>query len=119
MAFNRLLEAGKLTQQPLKAKVAAVSVGVVGGVPMLDLCYEEDARAEVDCNVVMNEQGQFVEIQGSGEESTFSPAELESMLVLGKKGIDELSALQQKVIDGSVKPADSDGLASLASFFKP
>jgi ribonuclease PH len=118
IAFNRLLEKGKLTQQPLKSKVAAVSVGMVGGECLLDLCYEEDAKADVDSNLVMTEAGQFVEVQGSGEESTFSPTELEAMLASGKKGIDELLARQEEVIAAAMKPADPGSLQQLAAFFK-
>jgi ribonuclease PH len=118
IAFNRLLEKGKLTRQPLKSKVAAVSVGMVRGECLLDLCYEEDAKADVDSNLVMTEAGQFVEVQGSGEESTFSPDDLEAMLAMGKQGIAELSALQDKVIAEAMKPADASGLQSLAAFFK-
>jgi ribonuclease PH len=118
IAFNRLLEKGKLTRQPLKSKVAAVSVGVVNGEALLDLCYEEDAKAEVDSNLVMTDAGQFVEVQGSGEESTFSPEQLQQMIDLGAKAIRELTALQQQVIDSAMKPADNAGLRSLAEMFK-
>lgn len=117
VAFNRLLEAGKLTRQPLKSKVAAVSVGMLSEIGLLDLCYEEDAKADVDCNIVMTEGGQFVEIQGSGEESTFTPDQLEVMLKLGRKGIDELSLLQEQVIQSALQPADPKALQSLSTFF--
>jgi len=118
IAFNRLLEAGKLTRNPLKSKVAAVSVGMVKGECLLDLCYEEDAKADVDSNIVMTEAGQFVEVQGSGEESTFSPGDLEAMLAFGKKGVAELVALQEAVIASAMKPADASGLKALADLFK-
>jgi ribonuclease PH len=98
MAFNRLLQKGTLTQQPLKKKVAAISVGVFRNQALLDLCYEEDRDAEVDCNLVMCEDGQFVEIQGSGEETTFSDTQLAAMLALGKKGIVDLCNLQEAAI---------------------
>src|SRR5688572_14011526 len=98
MAFNRLLQQGILTQQPLKKKVAAISVGVFRNQALLDLCYEEDRDAEVDCNVVMCEDGQFVEIQGSGEETTFSDTQLAAMLAMGKKGITDLCKLQDAAI---------------------
>jgi ribonuclease PH len=74
--------------------VAAVSVGVCGGRGLLDLAYVEDKDAEVDFNVVMTGQGQFVEVQGSGEETTFSRAQLEGVLLLAEKGLRELAALQ-------------------------
>lgn len=104
VAFNRLLEKGVLTQQPLKKKVAAISVGIFRNQALLDLCYEEDRDAEVDCNLVMTEDGQFVEIQGSGEEATFSEAQLGAMLSLGKKGIAELCKLQAEAIRAAEKP---------------
>ena len=118
IAFNRLLEKGKLTQQPLRSKVAAVSVGMVGGECLLDLCYEEDVKADVDSNIVMTEAGQFVEVQGSGEEATFSPADLDAMLAAGKKGIDQLVALQEAVITAAMQPASGEGLRGLAELFQ-
>jgi ribonuclease PH len=81
---------------PFKDSVAAVSVGVVGGHPCLDLDYEMDFAAAVDMNVVMTGKGQFVEIQGTGEEATFSEDELSSLLRLGRKGIRELIDIQKK-----------------------
>ncbi len=78
--------------------VAAVSVGMVEGEPLLDLCYEEDFAAEVDMNVVMTGSGRFVEVQGTGEEATFSEQELSSMLALARGGIGELTALQRKAL---------------------
>lgn len=104
IAFNRLLEKGVLIQQPLKKKVSAISVGIFKGQALLDLNYLEDRDAEVDCNLVMTEDGQFVEIQGSGEEATFSESQLQQMLTLGKKGIKELCELQQQAIDSAMKP---------------
>jgi ribonuclease PH len=124
IAFNRLLQKGVITQQPLKRKVAAVSVGVVHGAPLLDLCYEEDRDAEVDSNLVMTDDGQFVEIQSSGEEATFSEAQMNAMLTLGKAGIAELCKLQFQAIDDAMKePADktvpaNNPFASLAEHFK-
>jgi len=83
---------------PLTSSVAAVSVGVVDGMPMLDLDYEEDVRATVDMNVVMTAEGQFVEVQGSGEEATFSNDELQSMITLAQKGIADLTKIQLAVL---------------------
>ena len=83
---------------PLRDNVAAVSVGIVGGKPVLDLDYELDVSAEVDMNVVMTGGGQFVEIQGTGEESTFSEAQLAALLKLAKKGIRELSKIQREAL---------------------
>ncbi|MCP5560338.1 MAG: ribonuclease PH [Verrucomicrobiaceae bacterium] len=117
VAINRLMEKGKITRQPLKKKVAAVSVGVVGGESLLDLCYEEDVKADVDSNIVMTEDGEFVEIQGSGEEATFTRAQLDDMMALGQKGIMELCAMQQAVIDAAMSPAGGEQIVKLADFF--
>jgi ribonuclease PH len=94
-AMQKLVKDGKLTGSPLITPVAAVSVGIVDGVPLLDLCFTEDVGASVDMNLVMTGEGAFVEVQGTGEESSFSEAELAAMLALGKKGIRELLQLQQ------------------------
>lgn len=117
IAFNRLLEKGKITRQPLKKKLAAVSVGIVKGETLLDLCYTEDAAADVDSNIVLTEDGEFVEIQGSGEEATFTEAQLHSMLEYGRKGIKELIAIQDEAIQSAMKPADGSQLQNLAEFF--
>lgn len=82
----------------LRSAVAAVSMGVVNGLPCVDLCYTEDAAATVDFNLVMNAAGEFIEVQGSGEEATFSEAELAALLVLGKGGIRELLARQRAAL---------------------
>lgn len=95
MAVERLQKAGKLTADPVKTAVAAVSVGVVDSVPLLDLCFAEDVAAAVDLNLVMTGEGEFIELQGTGEESSFSEAELAAMIALGKKGVSELIELQQ------------------------
>ena len=86
-------------ESPIIDAVAAVSVGIVGGVPMLDLPYVEDVAAEVDMNLVMTGSGRFIEIQGTGEEATFSEQELTQLLALGKKGIRELVDLQKSVFN--------------------
>ena len=117
VAFNRLLEKGKITQQPLKKKVAAISAGILKGEALLDLCYVEDAAAEVDCNFVLTEDGDFVEVQGSGEETTFTEAQMQSMLVQGRKGIRELITLQEEAINRAMKPADPAKIQDLASLF--
>ena len=98
LAVKKLMTDGKLAQSPILQGVAAVSVGVVGGTPLLDLCYTEDAAAAVDMNLVMNAAGQFIELQGTGEESTFSETELAALLALGKGGVRQLLALQQAAI---------------------
>jgi ribonuclease PH len=98
IAIRRLMIEGKLNENPMLHAVAAVSVGIVHNQPLLDLCYVEDAAAEVDMNLVMNSIGEFIELQGSGEESTFSEKHLADMLALGKTGIRELLAAQQAAL---------------------
>ena len=93
-----MISEGKLTQSPMLDGVAAVSVGVVNGKALLDLCYVEDNAAEVDMNLVMNAAGQFIELQGTGEEATFTGEQLDELLALGKKGIGELLAAQQEAL---------------------
>jgi ribonuclease PH len=94
IAVQKLIDSGRLRESPLTDSVAAVSVGLLGGGGLLDLAYVEDKDAQVDFNVVMTGQGQFVEVQGTGEESTFSQAQLDELLTLAQKGLKELSALQ-------------------------
>lgn len=98
MACQRLVEEGVLERTPLCHSISAVSVGIVDGVPMLDLCYTEDSAAEVDMNIVVNETGAFVELQGTGEHGTFDRAQLEELLALGEKGNRELQVLQHSVL---------------------
>ena len=93
-ALSRLIKEGKFKEMPLKDSVAAVSAGIVEGRPILDLCYTEDVAAEVDMNMVITGSGTFVEVQGSGEESTFSQAQMDAMIRLGKAGVKELVKLQ-------------------------
>lgn len=97
-ALTYLHAAGAVPGTPLKAPVAAVSVGVIDGRVCLDLPYEEDSRAEVDLNVVMTAEGKFVEIQGTGEEGTFDRKQLSAMLDSAEKGLRELIQLQQEVL---------------------
>ncbi len=98
LAVRKMLAEGKLKENPLLHAVAAVSVGIVNQQPLLDLCYTEDVAATVDLNLVLNGAGQFIELQGTGEESTFSEAELAALLALGKAGIRDLLALQQAAL---------------------
>lgn len=80
--------------------VAATSVGIVDGVQLLDLCYEEDSRAEVDFNIVMNDVGEFIEIQGTAEGKPFPKSTIDSLLALAEKGIKELFQIQKDAIEG-------------------
>jgi len=100
IAISKLYERKKLERFPINNMVAAVSVGIVDGHPMLDLCYEEDARAQVDMNIAMTDDGRFVEIQGTGEASPFSREEMETLVGLGYKGIQELMVLQIDCLGG-------------------
>ena len=98
LACRKLMGAGLIKDYPIRQLVAAVSVGVVAGVPVLDLDYPEDRDCAVDMNVVMTEGGTFVEVQGSGEETTFTDAELHSMLALARTGIERLVADQRAAL---------------------
>jgi ribonuclease PH len=95
-AFDWMVANGKLKESPIKRRVAAVSVGVIDGEPRLDLDYEEDVRAEVDMNVVMSNEGKFVEVQGTGEHGTFDRRQLNELLDLAIAGIRALDAAQAK-----------------------
>lgn len=97
-ALNGLLEAGTIESIPLKDQIAAISVGIVDGAAVLDLDYNEDSAADVDMNVVMTGSGEFVEIQGTGEEATFSRAQLNEMLGLAESGIDNLLKAQRSAL---------------------
>jgi ribonuclease PH len=98
VACRKLADDKKINAPPIRKLVAAVSAGVLDGVAVLDLNYEEDKAVTVDFNLVATEDGEFVEMQGSGEEATFSGDEMTSMLELGKKGIGELIAAQRAVL---------------------
>src|SRR5215468_6119138 len=97
-AFGWLVEQTQLPVSPVKRRIAAVSVGVIGRNPRLDLDYEEDVRAAVDMNVVMSSEGGFVEVQGTGEHGTFDRRELDSLLDLAVKGLRELDQAQRRVL---------------------
>jgi ribonuclease PH len=98
LAIRKMLGEGKLLVDPMHHAVAAVSVGIVDAKALLDLCYVEDAAAEVDLNMVMNAAGEFIELQGTGEEATFSETQLAEMLTLGKAGIRDLLMAQQAAL---------------------
>lgn len=98
LAVKKLMSQNKISENPLLAQVAAVSVGIVDGRALLDLCYVEDVAAAVDMNLVMNSRGEFIELQGTGEEATFTDTQLADLLALGKAGIRELLTAQQNAI---------------------
>jgi len=97
-ACSQLVKRGIVTTHPVKTAVAAVSVGIVGGEIMLDLCYEEDSRADVDFNVVMTAEHQFIEVQGTGEGGVFSRASMNQLIDLAEVGITELLAIQRQYV---------------------
>jgi ribonuclease PH len=103
-ALSRVVMAGIIPTHPLTAFCAAISVGIVDGVPVLDLPYVEDSRAEVDMNVVMTSLGGFIEVQGTAEGAPYSRAELDLLLGLAEAGINEIIALQQEMVSEPPSP---------------
>jgi ribonuclease PH len=102
-AVNGLLAAGKLSQSPIREAVAAISVGIVQGTPLLDLDYTEDSACDTDMNVVMTASGHYVEVQGTAEGATFSRVEMDALLALADQGIRELVTLQQAALNGAAR----------------
>ncbi len=98
LAVEKLIAEDKLKNSPLLKAVAAVSVGIANQQVLLDLCYVEDAAAQVDMNIVMTEAGEFIELQGTGEESTFSDSQLGAMLALGRAGVQQLFQAQREAL---------------------
>jgi len=97
-AFYKLKNDEVIDNIPVKSFISAVSVGILNGEAILDLCYEEDSRAEVDMNIVMTDEGRFVEVQGTGEEATFSQDELMQLIYLAKKGCRDLCEIQKNIL---------------------
>ena len=97
-AVKWLLEKELIDKDPIKDAVAAISVGIIEGVPMLDLCYEEDSTADVDMNLVMTGGGDLIEIQGTAEHNPFTNDQLSAMLILGQKGVNQLIDLQTQAL---------------------
>ncbi|MDE2417740.1 MAG: ribonuclease PH [Burkholderiales bacterium] len=100
-AVNTLLASGKITESPITAQVAAISVGIVQGTPLLDLEYTEDSACDTDMNVVMTGAGHFVEVQGTAEGAAFTRSDMDALLVLAEKGISELIAMQRKTLSNT------------------
>ena len=113
LAMQRMREAGQIKAIPVQDYVAATSVGVVGGIPMLDLAYDEDSRADVDMNIVKTGDGRFIEVQGTAEGAPFERQALDDLMALGDKGIRELVALQQTIV-GSILTGIGPGNAPKA-----
>jgi len=99
LAIRRLMKEGKLSDNPIKYKVAAISAGIVNGKPLLDLAYEEDSQADVDINIAMNEEGRYIEIQGTSEKEPLSRENLNILLDLAEKGIRELFKKQEEALN--------------------
>lgn len=102
-ALDYLLEKDKIDRMPVKSFIAATSVGIIDGTPVLDLCYKEDSSAQVDLNLVMTEEGRIIEIQGTGEENPFTQQELDKLVGLGEKGIKELIKYQKEALGDKVE----------------
>ena len=100
-AMDKLRADRAIDSVPLRSNLAAVSVGIIGGTPMLDLNYEEDSRADVDFNVVMTDSGEFVEIQGTAERESFPRSRLVQLLDLAEAGIQELIRAQQRALEAA------------------
>lgn len=98
LALKKLVQFGALKSLPVTDHVAATSVGVVGGVPVLDLCYDEDSNAEVDMNIVMTGAGRFVELQATAERTAFDDAQLAELVAIGRAGIQQLFAIQKQAL---------------------
>ena len=107
LALGRLYTDGMMSSWPISSFVAAVSVGIIAGTPLLDLNYEEDSKAGVDMNVVATDKGRFVEVQGTGESGTFSEEEMNALLALAKSGIAQLIEKQREVLATTLTRVDS------------
>jgi ribonuclease PH len=99
LACQHLLRAGKITRSPIKSEVAAISVGILDGTPVLDLDYLEDSSADVDMNIICSGEGRFIEVQGTAEREPFTRAEMDNLLELAQLGIQSLVAIQRTVLE--------------------
>ncbi len=102
-AFNSMVKKKDIEKIPVNAFVSAISVGIVNEQKILDLCYKEDSNAKVDMNIVMTDKGEFIEVQGTGEESPFTMKDLKDILALGCKGCKELIELQKRTLGDEIK----------------
>ena len=98
LPIDRLIKDGKLNESPIVHQIAAISAGVVNGTPCLDLCYTEDSTADTDMNFVMNELGEFIELQGTGEGAAFSRDKLNTLIDLGESGCRQLMECQREAL---------------------
>ncbi|HYM59893.1 MAG TPA: ribonuclease PH [Thermoanaerobaculia bacterium] len=118
LALSRLYIDGHMTSWPVNAYIAAVSVGMVGGVPSLDLNYAEDSKAGVDMNVVATDKGRFIELQGTAEGESFSEEEMNAMLALAKSGIAQLIAKQREILEPVITRVNSLAMERLNKKFR-
>jgi ribonuclease PH len=103
IACKRLMKENRINKSPIISEVAAISVGIVDDTPLLDLKYDEDSRAEVDMNIVCAGDGRFIEVQGTAEGRPFTREQMDNLLELGRKGIEQLVAIQRQVIEAAGK----------------
>jgi len=103
MALDKIRKEGLITKMPVSDFVAAISVGMLKGEPILDLDYDEDSTSEVDMNIIMTGSDKFIEIQGTAEREPFSKQEMDKLLVLAKKGVGELISAEKKILKGMIK----------------
>ena len=115
LAIDKMLKKGMIAASPLVHQIAAVSAGVVDGEPALDLCYIEDSAAQADVNMVFNERGEFIEVQGTGEGRAYTRDELNALLSLGEKGASELLAKQREILAQHTSPAQEKPVLVIAS----
>lgn len=115
LAVDRLISEGKLLQSPIVHQVSAVSCGIVKGEPLLDLCYAEDSRAQVDMNVIMDDAGRFVEVQGTGEGRSFSRGELDALLEMAERGNRELMRAQREALRDATRHIGAKELLIVAT----
>ena len=101
IACKRLMKERRITKSPIISEVAAVSVGIVDGTPLLDLKYDEDSRAQVDMNIVCTGDGRFIEVQGTAEGAPFTREQMDNLLELGKRGVEQLIRLQRQAIEAA------------------
>ena len=117
IAFRKLLAEKKIQRFPMRENVGAISVGIRGGVPLLDLCYEEDSGADVDFNVVMTESGKFIELQGTAEEVPFDREHLDRILELAQAGLAPVFEAQNKILSAYPLPQSREPFGSLGAAF--
>ena len=102
LALKKVKPAIEVTEQVLQHNISAISVGVIDGEPRLDLCYEEDCRADVDMNIVMRDAAEYIELQGTGEHASFDRKTLDALLALGEKACKEIKEMQMSLIGGEL-----------------